>query len=127
MHIVIINMQLELYSTNRFRVRTYFYISKSSPFSEVASSVFRPLTKIPHCCTRLPWDFFVPNVVDQLFSFDYENLGLLRSNLNNNLSRRPPYVLLKRHNYPFFDYGGFFPLFKAGSGSILTCTPLLIK
>jgi len=47
------------------------------------------VTNIPHCCTRLPWDFFIPNVVDQPLSASTKRiLGLLSHYLNNYLSLR---------------------------------------
>lgn len=45
-----------------------------APFFQVTSSAVRPLTNIPHCCTYLPWDFFIPNVVDQPFQLRLREL-----------------------------------------------------
>jgi hypothetical protein len=36
------------------------------------------LTNIPHCCTYLPWDFFIPNVVDQPFQLRLRELRLVK-------------------------------------------------
>ena len=47
--------------------KSIFLIRINQAFFQVASSAVRPLTNIPHCCTQLPWDFFIPNVVDQPF------------------------------------------------------------
>jgi hypothetical protein len=59
------------------------------PFFQITSSAVRPLTNIPHCCTYLPWDFFIPNVVDQPFSASTKRIvGLLSHYLNNYLSLR---------------------------------------
>ena len=40
-------------------------------FFQVTGSAFRPLTNIPHCCTKTHWGFFRPNVVDRPLSHDY--------------------------------------------------------
>lgn len=47
-----------------------FYLHIFSRSSKLPVQPIRPLTNIPHCCTPLYWDFFIPNVADQpIFSY----------------------------------------------------------
>lgn len=79
------------------------------------------------------WVFFIPNVINQPLSFDYENYGLLNHYFNNYLSRK--YLRSSKSRYPplgqpFHYYKRSWTLSLQGRFKIfiiLTCTRLQIK
>ena len=87
-----------------------YYLNTFFSFFQVTGSAFRPLTNIPHCCTKTHWGFFRPNVVDQPLSHDYgyqleKSLPfLLLTEIKINILKRTFFI-------PLF-YKGFFPYFK---------------
>ena len=87
-----------------------YYLNTFFSFFQVTGSAFRPLTNIPHCCTKTHWGFFRPNVVDRPLSHDYgyqleKSLPfLLLTEIKINILKRTFFI-------PFF-YKGFFPYFK---------------
>ena len=91
-------------------------------FFQVTGSAFRPLTNIPHCCTKTHWGFFRPNVVDRPLSHDY----------GYQLEKSLPFLLLtgikinilKRTFYSFLYIRDFSLTFRQPNYLILTCTPL---
>ncbi len=95
-------------------------------FLQVASSAVRPLTKIPHCCTKFALGFFHPQCGRSTISASTKRImGLLSHYLNNYLSLRLS-ILLKAV-FPFL-YKGFISLtLRWVNNLILTCSPLLIK
>lgn len=103
----------------QFNIQNFIWINHYS-FRQVAGSAVRPLTNIPHCCTNTYQVFFRPNVIDQLFSFDYG----IYANLFNKLLLFRNNTHLKAKLF-FFQYKAFIYLtLRQLYYYLLTCTPL---